>query len=149
MLARICRILSHPLYKYYLWRSIFIQNRLSGAFQTRLLSYKEFDLLYVVSWLVVLLDIMELCDIFAGVGYWEVLSIEKELVVSLDFGKILWIIDWKVMLMLMLLLIIEVVILKYWMRLRLMDMNDVIVDGILMVNVRFAWHWYKCTIARW
>ena len=33
-----------------------IQNRLSSAFQTRLLSYKEFDLLYVVSWLVVLLD---------------------------------------------------------------------------------------------
>ena len=48
---------------------IFLQNRLSGAFQTRLLSYKEFDLLYVVSWMVVLLDIMELYDIIAGVGY--------------------------------------------------------------------------------
>ena len=41
---------------YYLWKLFFLQNRLSGAFQTRLLSYKEFDLLYVVSWLVVLLD---------------------------------------------------------------------------------------------
>ena len=57
----ILKILSHPQYIYiYIYiifeKLFFLQSRLSGAFQTRLFSYKEFDLLYVVSWLVVLLD---------------------------------------------------------------------------------------------
>ena len=39
----------------------FIQNRLSGAFQTRLFSYKEIcDTIYILFWLVVVIDLERL-----------------------------------------------------------------------------------------
>ena len=58
------------LYIYTIFEKVFLyKTGYRVPFQTRLFSYKRFrHIIYVVSCLVVL-DILELCDIFAGAGY--------------------------------------------------------------------------------